>query len=79
MDCDCCKLQDFKEVFVLRKNKFTLKATKAEKKYKRVCWKCARILFRHFIYNFGYNWRCIFLDSSLILERNRYKYMVIHA
>lgn len=79
MDCDNCYAHDLNEVFILRKNKFSLKATKGQKKCTRICWKCARIFFRTKIYNFGHNWRCVFLDGSLILERNKYKYMVIHA
>lgn len=79
MNCDDCSRTDFNEVFILRKNKFSRSATKSQKKYKRVCWSCARRLFKSKVYNFGHNWRCVFLDQSLILERNKYKYMVIHA
>ena len=79
MDCDDCSGRNFNEVFILRKNKFSKSATKLQRKMKRVCWGCARRLFKSKIYNFGHNWRCVFLDSTLILERNKYKYMVIHA
>lgn len=78
MDCDCCNARDLNEIFILREKKFARIATKAEKKYRRVCWTCARMLFRKMIYNFGHNWRCVFLDASLIAERNKYKCMVIH-
>ena len=79
MNCDDCSGRDFNEVFILRKKNFARSATKRQKKMIRVCWKCARMLFKQKVYNFGHNWRCVFLDQSLILERNKYKYMVVHA
>ena len=79
MDCDDCGRTDFNEVFILRERKFSRIATKHQRKFKRVCWGCARRLFKSKVYNFGHNWRCVFLDTSLIAERNRLKYMVIHA
>ena len=79
MDCDLCSAKDLHEVLILRKHRFSNRATKIEKKATRVCWGCARELFRKKLYNFGHNWRMVFLDCSTILERNKFKYMVIHA
>ena len=79
MKCDDCGGNDFNELFILREKKFSGKATKNQKKMIRVCWNCARLLFKQMIYNFGHNWRCVFLDKSIVQERNKYKYMVVHA
>jgi len=79
MDCDLCNGRDLNEVFILRKNKFSKHCTNRMKKASRVCWDCARMLFRRKLYNWGHNWRMVFLDSSQIQERNKLKYMVIHA
>lgn len=79
MKCDSCNERNLHEVFVLRKNKFSIHATNREKKYSRVCWSCARLLFKRKLYNFGHNWRNIFLDNSFITDKNKLKLMVIHA
>lgn len=79
MKCDLCSHRDLNEVFVLRKFKFSKYAPKKTQKARRVCWECAKHLFRRKLYNFGHNWRMVFLDSSLIQEQNKDKYLVIHA
>ena len=79
MDCDLCSARDLNEVLILRKQKFSRFCSKRINKARRVCWGCARELFRKKLYNFGHNWRMVFLDSSLIQERNKYKYLLIHA
>ena len=79
MDCDYCKQHDFHEIFILKKVKFSFHATKKDKKMTRVCWECAKYLFKRKLYNFGHNWRCVFLDNTTIIEKNKQKYMVIHA
>jgi len=79
MKCCRCENTDFHEVFVLKENKFSRFASKKEKKFIRVCWECARFLFKRKLYNFGHNWRCIFLDNSVITEKNKAKYMVVHT
>ena len=79
MNCDLCRGTNLHELLILRKNRFSKYATKKEKKATRVCWDCGRRLFKSKLYNFGHNWRTIFLDNSVILERNKAKYLVIHA
>ena len=79
MNCDLCSKTDLHEVFILRSYKFSQIATKKERKFSRVCWGCARHLFRKRIYNFGHNWRMVFLDDSTLMDKNKAKYMVIHA
>jgi len=79
MNCDLCKSRDLNEVFVLRKNKFAKYCDSRMNKASRVCWDCARMLFRKKLYNFGHNWRMVFIDCSVIMEKHKHKYMVIHA
>ena len=79
MDCDLCSARDLNEVLILRKLKFSRFCSKAICQARRVCWGCARELFRKKLYNFGHNWRMVFLDCSQIAEKNKFKYMVIHA
>ena len=82
MDCDLCNERGLHEVFILRERKFARNATKRERKASRVCWGCARSLFFRRVYNFGTNWRNIFVEGHIINKRNseKYaKYMVIHA
>lgn len=79
MDCDLCNSRDLNEVLILRKYKFSKFCSKRINKARRVCWDCARMLFRKKLYNFGHNWRMVFLDCSTILEKHKPKYMVIHA
>ncbi len=80
MDCDLCS-EDVNEVFILRKEKFSRQATKREAKASRVCWSCGRHLFFKKKYNFGHNWRNVFLDGYVITNRNRerfLKYLEVH-
>lgn len=79
MDCDLCNARDLNEVLILRKEKFSRFCSKKIRDARRICWGCARELFRKKLYNWGHNWRMVFLDQSQIQERNKYKYMVIHA
>lgn len=79
MDCDLCSARDLNEVLILRKAKFSRFCSKKISKARRICWGCARELFRKKLYNFGHNWRMVFLDCSSIMEKNKLKYMVIHA
>ena len=79
MDCDLCNAKDLHEVLILRKAKFSRLCSKSIRKARRICWECARELFRKNLYNWGYNWRMVFLDCSQIMDKNKPKYMVIHA
>jgi len=79
MDCDLCSARDLNEVLILRKEKFSRFCSKNISKARRICWGCARELFRKRLYNWGYNWRMVFLDCSQIMEKNKLKYMVVHA
>ena len=79
MDCDLCLRMDLNEVLILRKSRFSRFCSKNISKARRVCWGCARELFRKKLYNFGHNWRMVFLDHSQIMDKNRIKYLVIHA
>ena len=76
MRCDLCS-GDHNEVFILRKDRYSKNVNKRFKNASRVCWNCALLLFRRKYYNFGQNWRSVFLDSMRVLERNRIKYMEI--
>ena len=76
MKCDLCS-GDHNEVLILRKNRFSKRASKRFTKASRVCWNCAILLFRRKYYNFGQNWRSVFLDGLGVQERNRIKYMEI--
>ena len=67
MKCDCCHLNDFNEVLVLRKDKFT-KQGKAYKNYRRVCIDCLKKLVKRGIYNLGTYW------TDIILNLNPYTY-----
>lgn len=81
MDCDLCA-GDVNEVFILRKEKFSRQATKREARASRVCWSCAKDLFFKKKYNFGHNWRNVFLDGYVITNRNRerfLKYLEVHV
>lgn len=79
MKCDICYLSHFNEVFVLRSNRFAKKTPKKIAKARRVCWECAKWLFKNALYNFGYNWRNLFFYQLHIKPKNRDKYMVVHA
>ena len=86
MRCDICKLGNFNEVFILRKDKFSKKCPKQYFKANRVCWDCAKWLFKSGFYNFGTNWKNIFFYQMGFSRTNakkyrekREKYMVIHA
>ena len=78
MKCDMCQLSHFNEVFILRSNKFAKKCPTHIAKARRVCWECARWLFKRAFYNFGNSWRNLFFYQLHIKDKNRYKYMVIH-
>ena len=79
MKCDLCPSWDLNEVIVLRKFKFSKYAPKKTQKARRICFRCARDLFWHSLYNFGTSWRMIFLDNSIISKEKKAKLMVIHA
>lgn len=79
MKCDICQLSHFNEVFILRKERFSKRATRGEAKARRVCWGCAGWLFSNRKYNFGTSWRNLFFFQRHVKEKNREKYMVIHA
>ena len=79
MRCDICYLSHFNEVFILKPEKFSRFATKKEAKARRVCWGCASWLFKNMKYNFGTSWRNLFFKQRRLIEKNRDKYMVIHA
>ncbi|QYW08125.1 hypothetical protein 15570_00028 [Lokiarchaeota virus WyrdV1] len=81
MKCDICQLSHFNEVFILRNNRFAKIVPRSISKTKtsRVCWECARWLFKNRYYNFGDSWRNLFFYQLHIKDKNREKYMVIHA
>ena len=86
MKCDICYLSHFNEVFILRSHRFALRTPKHIKKAHRVCGGCAKWLFKNRYYNFGTSWREVFFyqmgNSKINREKynkNREKYMVIHA
>jgi len=79
MDCDLCSAKDLNEVLILRSNRFSKYAPKKTQKASRVCWECARELFSKRLYNFGTSWRNLFFSLGGFVDRNREKYMVIHA
>ena len=79
MKCDICFGRDLNEVLILRKEKFAKSCSGRYNRARRICWDCAKMLFRRKLYNFGRNWRDVFLDGSLILKKNYAKYLVIHA
>ena len=79
MRCDICYLSHFNEVFILRRKRFALRTPKNIKKAHRVCWGCAKWLFKNRYYNFGTSWRELFFYQLHVKDKNREKYMVIHA
>jgi len=79
MKCDICHLSGFNEVFILRSERFAKRTPKHIKKAHRVCWECAKWLFRNRYYNFGTHWRNLFFYQLHVKDKNREKYMVIHA
>ncbi len=79
MRCDICYLSHFNEVFILKPERFSLKANRGERKARRVCWGCASWLFKTKKYNFGKSWRELFFVQRRINFKNREKYMVIHV
>jgi len=79
MKCDICKLSDFNEVFILKSDRFTKNCPKKDSKARRVCGGCARWLFKNRYYDFGTYWRNFFFSQLHIKDKNRGKYMVIHA
>lgn len=83
MKCDICHLSHFNEVFILRKERFVNKGKGNwkvnPKKTNRVCWGCAQWLFRNRLYDFGTYWKNLFFYQLHVKDKNREKYMVIHA
>lgn len=65
MRCDCCHLNDFNEVLILRDKKFTKKGKFANKnKYHRVCLRCAKQLAKKEFYEFGKYWTSILIHQG---------------
>ena len=56
MKCDMCKANDLNEVLVLRKNKFTYPDSREAKKFRRVCLKCGKKLYKSGVYDLGSYW-----------------------
>ncbi len=54
MKCDRCH-SDQNEVLILRKSRF-VRDGKPKTKFQRVCFRCAKHLVKHRIYNLGHYW-----------------------
>lgn len=69
MKCDYCHRNDFNEVLVLRKEKFTQRG-KNHSKCNRVCFECAKRLTNKGLYDLGSYWNGLLL--SIKTETWRY-------
>ena len=58
MKCDCCNLENFHAILILRKRKFL----KGSRTYGRICLSCARKLAHKGNYRFGIYWSSFLLS-----------------
>lgn len=68
MKCDICKKTDNLEIFILRSSRFTNNATKQDAKARRVCFECAKSLFKTGKYRFGYYWFSFFFHYFEVIK-----------
>jgi len=77
MKCGKCKLPNFKELIILKREGWVKERDKKKPPFVRVCWSCAKRLVRERKYNFGKYWTSFLFNlryEEIVVKKRRGRY-----